>query len=324
MSEEEVLAEGRLITTEMLENLELFRGEAPESLDWVLHSSAVRSLVPGEVLLDPDNDNDALYIILAGHAEVRFTHDEPRSSVYLASGECVGEMSIIEATQPSATVTAHSHCQVLVLGAEVIWTLIDRSPVVARNLLHILSARVRRNNLALVQSHQQQRIHERDALNDPLTGLNNRRWMERTLSRIVQRCARAREPLALLMIDTDHFKRYNDDYGHLAGDQLLVTIARLITENVRSTDRACRYGGDEFVVVLPQAGRAEALQIATRVCRSISEQTRRPGDGRLEAPASVSVGVASLGSGMNVRQLLASADAALYRAKAAGRGGVSE
>lgn len=324
MGEEDVLAEGGLITTEILETLELFRGEAPESLDWVLHSCAVRSLVPGEVLLDPDKENDALYIILAGRAEVRFTHDEPRSRVYLASGECVGEMSIIEGSKPSATVVAHSHCQVLVLGAEVIWTLIDRSPVVARNLLHILSTRVRRNNMALVQSHQQQRIHERDALNDPLTGLHNRRWMERTLSRIVQRCARAREPLALLMIDTDHFKRYNDDYGHLAGDQLLAAIARLITENVRSTDHACRYGGDEFLVVLPQAGHAEALQIATRVCRSISEQTRHPGDGRLEAPASVSVGVASLGSGMHVRQLLASADAALYRAKAAGRGGVSE
>ena len=104
---------------------------------------------------------------------------------------------------------------------------------------------------------------------------------------------------------------------------MLAAIARLITENVRSTDRACRYGGDEFLVVLPQAGATEAMQIAERVCRSIREQTLHPGYCRLQAPASVSVGVASLGSGMNVRQLLASADAALYRAKAAGRGGVS-
>ena len=323
MGEEAIAAEGNLITTGTLETLELFRGEGPESLDWVSHSCSVRSLAPGEVLLEPDNHNDALYIILDGRAEVRFTQDEPRSRVYLESGECAGEMSIIEGTRPSAMVVAHSPCQVLVLDAEVIWTLIDRSAVVARNLLYILSTRVRRNNVALVHSHLQQRIHERDALHDPLTGLHNRRWMERTLSRIVQRCARAGEPLALLMIDTDHFKRYNDDHGHLAGDRLLAAIAHLITENVRSTDRACRYGGDEFVVVLPQAGPAGAMQIAERVCRSIREQTQHLGNGRLEAPAGVSVGVASLEAGMNVRQLLASADAALYRAKAAGRGGVS-
>ena len=323
MGEEEPVAEGRLITTETLGRLELFRGVGLESLDWVSRSCAVRSLVPGQVLLEPGNDNDALYVILAGRAQVRFTHDEPHSNIHLEPGECAGEMSIIEGAQPSAMVVAQSHCRVLILDAKVIWTLIDRSPVVARNLLHILSTRVRRNNLALVRSHQQQRIHERDALQDPLTGLHNRRWMERSLSRIVERCARAREPLGLLMIDTDHFKRYNDEHGHPAGDRLLAAIGSLISENVRSTDRACRYGGDEFLVVLPQAGRVEAMQIAERVCRSISEQTPDPCAGWLKAAVSVSVGVASLRSGMNLRQLLASADAALYRAKSAGRGVVS-
>ena len=323
MGEKEPVAEGCPITTAALERLELFRGAGQESLDWVSRSCAVRSLVPGEVLLEPDSDNDALYIILSGRAQVRFARDESHSNIHLEPGECAGEMSIIEGAQPSATVVAHSHCRVLILDAEIIWTLIDRSPVVARNLLYILSRRVRRNNLALVRSHQQQRIHERDALNDPLTGLHNRRWMERTLSGIVARCARAREPLALLMIDTDHFKRYNDDHGHLAGDQLLAVIGRLISANVRLTDRACRYGGDEFLVVLPQAGPAEAMQIAERVCRSIREQTGQRGAGRLKAAVSVSVGVASLCSGMNFRQLLASADAALYRAKSAGRGVVS-
>jgi diguanylate cyclase (GGDEF)-like protein len=322
MGEEELRGAGYRISTEILEGLELFRGEGQELLDWVLHSCAVRSLLPGAVLLAPGSHNDALYIILAGRAQVKFTLDEPHSNIYLEAGECAGEMSIIEGAQPSAMVVAHSPCQVLVLDAEVIWTLIDRSPVVARNLLYILSTRVRRNNVALVQSRQQQRIHERDALNDALTGLHNRRWMERTLCRIVQRCARGREPLALLMIDTDHFKRYNDEHGHLAGDQLLTVIGRLISENVRPTDHACRYGGDEFLVVLPQAGPAEAMQIAERVCRSIRDQASA-GAGALKVAASVSVGVASLEAGMNLRQLLASADAALYRAKAAGRGRVS-
>jgi diguanylate cyclase (GGDEF)-like protein len=319
MSKEPVVASGQLLSTKTLGALDLFRGEEPKSLDWVINSCRLRSLVPGELLLAPDRDNDALYVILAGRAEVRFTHDDPCSRVFLESGECAGEMSIIEGRRPSATVTACSHCLALTIDADLVWALIDRSPVVARNLLHILSTRVRRNNLALVQSQAQQRVHERDALNDSLTGLYNRRWMESTLVRIVERSAQLRESLALLMIDTDHFKCYNDQHGHLSGDQLLTGIARAIAESVRSSDYCCRYGGDEFVVVLPQAGPTEALQIAERVCRSVRKQTRHAGDGGFEGPASVSVGIASLGPGMNVRQLLASADAALYRAKAAGR-----
>ena len=108
-------------------------------------------------------------------------------------------------------------CQALTIDADVVWALIDRSPVVARSLLHILSTRVRRNNLTLVQSQVQQRIHERDALNDSLTSLYNRRWVESNRFGIVERSARARESLALLMIDTDHFKCVNDKHGHLAG-----------------------------------------------------------------------------------------------------------
>ena len=317
------MAERSSTTMATLADLELFHGEGSEVLEWVMHSCGVQSFVPGEVLLDPSRDNDEFYIILAGRAEVRFSHEKPCPSLYLESGECAGEMSIFEDTRPSATVVTDSHCHVLVMSAKVVWTLIDRSQVVARNLLHILSARVRRNNVALMQSHVQQRIHERDAHCDALTGLYNRRWMDRVLVRLVDRCAEAGQPLGLLMVDTDHFKRYNDDYGHLAGDHVLQTIAAAITENVRSIGQACRYGGDEFVVVLPQVGPVEVMQIAERLCKSVGGQAAHQNGDSLPFPPSVSIGVAALGPGMNVRQLLATADAALYRAKVAGRNVVS-
>lgn len=320
MDKEPVVADGQSLSTRILSGLDLFRGEDPKSLEWVMQSCVVRSLLPGEKLIEPNCDNDSLYIILAGRAEVRFTHDDSSSRVFLEPGECAGEMSIIEGGLPSATVVAYSQCQVLVIDAEVVWGLIEQSPMVAHNLLHILSTRMRRNNLALVRSHAQQRIHKREALIDPLTGLYNRRWMQSTLPRIVDRYARAGESLALLMIDTDHFKSYNDEHGHLAGDRLLAFIARTITGSFRSSDYACRYGGDEFVVVLPQAGPAKALQIAEQVCHSVRKQPPQAGDRYLEYPSSVSVGIALLGTGMNLWQLLASADSALYRAKTAGRG----
>jgi diguanylate cyclase (GGDEF)-like protein len=232
-------------------------------------------------------------------------------------------MSIIDGTLPSAMVVADSPCQVLVLDAKIVWALIDRSPVVARNLLHILSTRVRRNNLALVRSHAQQRIHERNALHDSLTGLYNRRWMESKLVRIVERSAHNQQPLALLLIDVDYFKRYNDEHGHLSGDQLLTSVARMLTKSVRSEDYVCRYGGDEFAVVLPQTGPAEALPIAQRVCDAVREYRIQRGERLLEGSISVSVGIGFLRPNMTMRQLLASADAALYNAKTDGRDRVS-
>ena len=186
MSEKPEVVTATLLTTADLEALDLFRGEQPEYLDRVLHSCRVASLVPGEILLEPGNNNDALYIILSGCAEVRFTHDDLCSSIDLKSGECAGEMSVIEGSRPSATVVANSHCQVLVIDADVLWLVIEHSSVVARNLLHILSTRMRRNTLELVQSHIQRCIHERDALHDPLTCLKNRRWMENSFARIVE------------------------------------------------------------------------------------------------------------------------------------------
>jgi len=323
MHKEPAVAEAQVLSPATLGAIDLFRGEDPQFLDWVVRSCDVRWLEPGEVLIDPEHDNDTVYIILAGRAEARVTYKDCDWCVFVEPGECAGEMSILEDKRPSATVVAHSECQVLVIDAERFRTLINRSSVVTWNLLRILAARVRRNDLMVVQSYAEQRIHQRNALNDSLTGLFNRRWMESTLDRIVERCAQSQQALSLLMIDTDYFKRYNDAHGHLAGDQVLVAIARAITESIRSTDYACRYGGDEFVVVLPHADTTNALQVAESVCRAVRKRLPHASSGSWDRPVSVSVGVASLAPDMTIRQLLTNADAALYRAKAAGRGGVS-
>jgi diguanylate cyclase (GGDEF)-like protein len=182
---------------------------------------------------------------------------------------------------------------------------------------------MRRNNRALVQSHVQLRIHEREALYDPLTSLHNRRWIERKLDGIVDHCAQAGEDLALLMIDTDNFKRFNDEYGHPAGDQLLAAIARVIEGSIRAGDYACRYGGDEFMVVLPHTGEPEAARIAQRMCHAIREKIPHSDNAWSAAEISASIGMASLQPGMQLKQLLGIADAALYRAKAFGRDCVS-
>lgn len=157
------------------------------------------------------------------------------------------------------------------------------------------------------------------SLRDPLTGLFNRRYLEENLQRELLRCQRRRLPLSVLMLDVDHFKRFNDTHGHAAGDALLARIGQLLHELVRNEDIACRYGGEEFTLVLPEADAEAALQRAERIRAAIAATTivhLRQTFG----PATCSIGVAtSTGERDTPQQLLQTADAALYRAKAEGR-----
>jgi diguanylate cyclase (GGDEF)-like protein len=154
------------------------------------------------------------------------------------------------------------------------------------------------------------------ATTDALTGLKNRRKFDAAIESEWHRAMRHRTPLALLMIDADHFKSYNDNHGHQAGDQMLIGIAICITDSVRRAgDCAVRYGGEEFAVLLPGLAEADALSVAETIrCKvqSWSDET---------APATVSVGVASVTPAPNAdwTGLVQAADQALYAAKAAGR-----
>ncbi len=157
------------------------------------------------------------------------------------------------------------------------------------------------------------------SIRDPLTGLFNRRYMEETLERELCRAARGKAPIAVLMLDLDRFKEINDGYGHAAGDSLLHELATLLQRGSRREDIACRYGGDEFVLVLPDASLDTALQRAETI-RSGVTSLRLPRGDMPPWPLTVSIGVAALpGHGTTAAELLGAADTALYRAKGEGR-----
>jgi diguanylate cyclase (GGDEF)-like protein/PAS domain S-box-containing protein len=167
-------------------------------------------------------------------------------------------------------------------------------------------------------------IRLRDALRtqsvrDPLTGLYNRRYLEEVLEREVRRAARATQSLGVLMIDLDHFKTFNDTYGHDAGDAVLRETGTSLTKGVRAEDFVCRFGGEEFVVILPTAsleaacGRAERLRIKIKELAVMHH-------GRSMGMLTVSIGVAVFPEqGVSPKELMAAADAALYEAKRRGR-----
>jgi diguanylate cyclase (GGDEF)-like protein len=153
---------------------------------------------------------------------------------------------------------------------------------------------------------------------DALTGLHNRRFLDDALAREVARAHRKSAPLALIMIDIDHFKRFNDTFGHKAGDHVMRRIGELLRNGVRASDVACRYGGEEFAVVMPDASleaardRAEALRVAARELESACEGVHL-------GPITISLGVAALSPGGSASALIAAADAALFEAKRGGR-----
>ena len=151
------------------------------------------------------------------------------------------------------------------------------------------------------------------SLTDSLTGLANRRAFEQRLKMEWQRATRYEHPLTVMLIDVDHFKRFNDDFGHQTGDHVLAQVGAILQQAVRTTDLACRYGGEEFVIILPDTPMDDALPIAHRIREQVA-------DHRWEArQVTVSVGVAQLNQHKTPNQLVSDADQALYEAKAAGR-----
>lgn len=162
------------------------------------------------------------------------------------------------------------------------------------------------------------------ATKDPLTGLSNRRQLMSDLSLEMKRAKRYGTPLALILLDVDHFKKYNDTHGHPAGDEVLRQVARLLTMNVRAFDKVARYGGEEFVVILPQTDLQGAAAAAEKLRRAIEEHPFLGEETQPGGKVTVSLGVAGFPEHAgSVDELLEQADQAMYRAKAAGRNRVT-
>ncbi|MGM0563133.1 MAG: GGDEF domain-containing protein [Pseudomonadota bacterium] len=154
---------------------------------------------------------------------------------------------------------------------------------------------------------------------DPLTGVANRRQLLERLDLEIRRAIRLKAPLSVLMVDIDHFKVVNDDYGHLCGDEALRCAARIFEEQTRDMDLVGRYGGEEFAIVLPNTSSEEALPIAER-CRQALEQTPVDCEDGTRLSLTASIGLASLiESDENADHILARADEVLYLAKEQGR-----
>ena len=157
------------------------------------------------------------------------------------------------------------------------------------------------------------------AITDALTGLYNRRYMESHVGTLVEQASARGKPLTVLVLDIDYFKSINDSHGHDAGDDVLREFAIRIRKSIRGIDLACRYGGEEFVVVMPETDLAVATMVAERLRRRIASEAFPIQQGARSVEVTISIGIAALGRGDNAASVIKRADQALYRAKRDGR-----
>ena len=294
----------------------LFKNVPPRLIDRCLHECEQQRLAAGEILLSPARQNQHIYVVLGGCLTVHLHSLDNLPLAFLETGECVGEISILDQQNPSAIVIASEAATVLAIPYKMLWELLDESPQIARNLLYILAQRTRSDHAIIL-------AREQHAYIDMVTGLRNRRWLEIAYARVQKRLQFDERRLCLLMVDVDHFTRVNDHYGHPVGDKVLGAIAQSLVSLMRPNDMIARFGGEEFIVLLPGVELPEALTVAERLRAGIAAMTL--GIDGVPEPLSitVSLGVAMMLPNEALEALVARADVALYRAKAGGRNHVA-
>ncbi|OSM02161.1 GGDEF domain-containing protein [Magnetofaba australis] len=305
---------------ENFDSIQLFQGVGFEAVSHILEECPVVKFAPDDVIITPETPNTLLYLVLEGELSVRLGRADANALVSVGVGGCVGEMSVIDADKASAYVVAETPCRLIEVEDEKVWSLIHNSHDMACNLLYLLSRRMRFNNRVIMEGEEKQRALETSVRVDGLTGLYNRRWLDHSLERQFQRMGRDGGSLSLLMMDVDHFKRFNDTFGHLGGDCALRTLARSLMDHLRPGDMAARYGGEEFSVLLPETTLQTAINIAERLREGVAGEKIVSEEGKALDSITISIGVASTSAELNTpAKLVAAADAALYAAKQGGR-----
>jgi len=202
----------------LLNSLDLFKGVLPDDVHALLQRCDRRDIEEGEILLTPSDKNDYVFIVLSGGLNVHVGSPDAPVLATMNVGACVGEMSIIEDRDPSAFVIGAEESHLLMIHQSLLWEMVDASHEFAKNLVVVLSERVRSHNRVIADSFGELKKFERHATTDALTGLANRHALQETFPSEIQRCIEMDAPVAMMMMDVDNCKQLTDLFGHSAGD----------------------------------------------------------------------------------------------------------
>ena len=307
-----------------------------------------RVLAPGQALCHEGEEGHAMYVVLAGNVVVSKAGKQVAVG---RPGDCFGEMALIERRERAATLRALDDTLILEIPEAVFRERLSANPAALMALLRVFSERSRhdldglvsanlkllgqaeemdRKNRELTDTRRQLEHRNRDleriSALDTLTQIANRGRFDAALRQEWRRCARDESPLSLVFCDIDYFKRFNDTYGHQAGDQCLVRVAQAMDETLnRPADFVARYGGEEFIALLVDTGLEGARMLAERM-RTRVESLRvehRASDVATHLTVSLGVATAVPRPAIRPEDLVDLADRALYAAKAGGRNRVA-
>ena len=233
-------------------------------------------------------------------------------------GEALGMSAVYDASLQGATerlAAAKSRDQV-----ETIVETLIRATREMRETNKALEDRLTLSKNEISNLQQSLEAIRAESLTDPLTGLGNRKYFDRMIGMAVQEALATGEPLSLLLFDIDHFKSFNDSYGHLTGDQVLRLVGLSLKQTIKGQDITARYGGEEFAVVLPHTALRQALTVADHIRRAVmAKELKKKSTGDILGRVTISVGVSMLKPGDDIYSLIERADACLYAAKRNGR-----
>jgi diguanylate cyclase (GGDEF)-like protein len=302
-----------------LANTELLRDVSEKILEQVMAHASPMDLMAGEVLLSPEQENQHIYLLLSGTLTVHFNTPDSSAIRELSQGASVGEMSIIDDTAPSAYVKAKTQCRVFPIHRDFLLNLIQTTHPIAYNLLRLLTQWMKANTDVIINDRVQISELSNQVNIDGLTGLYNRRWLDNALPRILSQMISVAQPLCILIIDIDHFKKYNDLLGHQGGDVALIYMGNVVRSNIRPYDFAARIGGEEFMVLLPNTDLSVGITLAERIRQETENQKIIHPDGAGMPGITVSIGIALSDSNSTSKSLFSAADKQLYSAKQSGR-----
>ena len=310
----------------LLSKVGVFSLLAPEEIKAVAEHLTTATLAAGETLFREGDQGDELYILMEGAAAVSIHLPDggDREIARFAPGDFFGEMSIFDNAPRSATCVALETTTLFRLSKKAFGAIIAEHPRIALKLmyrmLNVTTQRLRGTSEFVSEMVLWGESARKRAVTDELTGVYNRRFLEDSLGSYVAEAREKGERLSLVMVDLDHFREINELYGHAAGDQTIKDAARVFRTMVRETDVIARYGGDEFVIVLPQTDPERATRLMEKVCVGVGLlETLKDKKGKITG-VTTSMGVAGYPlHASDLSGLRAAADAALYRAKEEGR-----
>ncbi|GJM14024.1 MAG: hypothetical protein DHS20C12_24270 [Pseudohongiella sp.] len=307
------------LSREQLNQFQIFRDVLLDPIWELLRQCEVRDLRAGEVLLKKDQSNRTMFLVLGGSLKVYLGDDHQTEAAELGQGQTVGELSVIDGSAASAHVVSAGDTLLLCVDEKTFWRVTHASHGFCTNLLMLLSLRMRSSNISLEVSENLQGKFEQQALTDGLTGVYNRRWLDQMLPRLLQRSEQDGLPFCVLMIDIDHFKKFNDTFGHAIGDDVLRSVAETLVEKIRPIDLLVRYGGEEFCALLPETDLESGLGAAQRLRKAVQKIKISDDNDKPIPGITISAGLAERRAGEDAEQLLKRADEALYVAKEQGR-----